>query len=98
MTSSIPYRRTTMLAIGLSSAAWLAASAAPSVVSPTPIPPGVAVAGVFPGGPAAGLRGMCLAAAQTETKPFAVEPARAADPVWFLRPELGSPPLYDGLG
>lgn len=50
------------------------------------------------GSPAGVLKGLCLAAAKTETKPFAVEPARAADPLWFLRAELGSPPIYDGLG
>src|SRR3546814_14282610 len=49
--------------------------------------------------PPVGLRGLCLAAVEkTETKPFAVGPAQAADPMWLLRPDPGSPPPYDGLG
>ena len=60
--------------------------------------PGPALNAAPANGPAASLKGLCLAAAKTETRPFAVEPARAADPLWFLRDGLGSPPLYDGLG
>ena len=48
--------------------------------------------------PPAGTKAICLAAAPTETKPFSVEPARAAEPLWFLRPDLPPPSLMGGLG
>ncbi|MET4699324.1 tetratricopeptide (TPR) repeat protein [Constrictibacter sp. MBR-5] len=48
--------------------------------------------------PPLGAKAICLAAAPTETKPFAVEPARAAERLWFLRPDLSPPSLMDGLG
>lgn len=71
------------MAISAAGAAWLGSPAS----EPFRVPP-----------PPAGAKAICLAAVPTETKPFAVEPARAATALWFLDPALPPPPLMDGLG